>query len=103
MPTALTTTQPIPSIAAPHLLTDLDLSTGELMALLELSSQVKAAPEDYAEALKGCSIALLFEKPSLRTRMTFELAIQQLGGHAIFQDHRDGRIGWIIGSSDRAV
>ena len=93
MATALTTTQPIPSIAAPHLLTDLDLSTGELMALLELSSQVKAAPEDYAEALKGCSIALLFEKPSLRTRMTFELAIQQLGGHAIFQDHRDGRIG----------
>ena len=92
MPTA-TTTQDIPSIAARHLLTDLDLSTGELPALIELARRVKSVPADYAEVLKGRSIALLFEKPSLRTRMTFELAIQQLGGHAIFQDHRDGRIG----------
>ena len=93
MPTAVTTTQPVPSIAAPHLLTDTHLTAGELKALIDLACRVKAEPSDYADSLKGCSIALLFEKPSLRTRMTFELAIQQLSGHSIFQDHRDGRIG----------
>ena len=89
----MTTTTHIPGIAASHLLADTDLSTDELQSLISLSSDVKKSPAEYATALAGKSIALLFEKPSLRTRMTFELAIQQLGGYSIFQDHRDGRIG----------
>ncbi len=65
---------------------DLDATTEELSALLELSADVKRSPERYRAALAGKSLALLFEKPSLRTRVTFELAIQQLGGFAILND-----------------
>ena len=52
----------IPRIAAPHLLTDLDLTTAELRDLLRLAVRVKAAPEEYAEALKRRNIAVVFEK-----------------------------------------
>ncbi len=65
---------------------DLDASTDELCALLDLAADVKRSPERYRTALSGKSVALLFEKPSLRTRITFELAIQQLGGFAILND-----------------
>jgi ornithine carbamoyltransferase len=65
---------------------DLDISTQQLTSLLDLTQQVKQSRQRYASALKGRSIALLFEKPSLRTRMTFELAIKQLGGEAVLQN-----------------
>ncbi len=83
----------VPKIAASHFLTDLDLTPPELRTLLDLAGRVKAAPRDYADRLTGRSIAVLFEKPSLRTRVTFELAIKQLGGDSVFLDHRDGRLG----------
>ena len=65
---------------------DLDATTEELVTLLDLAADVKRSPESYRTALGGKSIALLFEKPSLRTRVTFELAIQQLGGFAILNE-----------------
>src|ERR1700691_6279310 len=65
---------------------DLDATTEELSALLDLAADVKLSPERYRTALAGKSLALLFEKPSLRTRVTFELAIQQLGGFAVLND-----------------
>jgi ornithine carbamoyltransferase len=71
---------------APDILTDLDLSGEELSYLLDLAAKVKRAPRDFAQSLAGKSIALLFEKPSLRTRLTFELAIRQLGGDSVFCD-----------------
>jgi ornithine carbamoyltransferase len=71
---------------ASDLLRDLDLTDDELLHLLDLAAEVKRSPRDYARALDGKSIALLFEKPSLRTRLTFELAIKQLGGDALFVD-----------------
>jgi len=77
---------PILKIAAPDLTRDLDLSGEELRSLLDLAADVKRSPERYLRALAGKSIALLFEKPSLRTRMTFELAIAQMGGSSIFQE-----------------
>ena len=80
----------LPKIAQGHLRKDLDLTTDELFSLLDLASDVKHSPLRYRSALAGKSIALLFEKPSLRTRMTFELAIQQLGGFALLNE---GRIG----------
>jgi len=64
---------------------DLDFSTGELRRLLELTEHVKGSRQRYASALKGRYLSLLFEKPSLRTRMTFELAIKQLGGDCVAQ------------------
>ena len=76
-----------------HFLRDSDLSAGELRAVLNLARRAKARPQDFRRALDGRGVALLFEKPSLRTRMTFEVAARQMGGFGVFQDHRDGRIG----------
>ncbi len=60
-----------------------DLSPGELGNLLDLSFKVKANPADYAERLAGRSVAMIFEKPSTRTRVSFEIAIASAGGHPI--------------------
>ncbi|MBV8072417.1 MAG: ornithine carbamoyltransferase [Acidobacteriaceae bacterium] len=64
---------------------DLDLTADQLRAALDLGHQVKQTPQRFAAALKGRYVAMLFEKPSLRTRMTFELAIKQLGGDSVMQ------------------
>ena len=85
MPTVFTPAQ-IMKTNASDLLRDLDLTDEELLHLLDLAAEVKQSPRHYARALDGKSIALLFEKPSLRTRLTFELAIKQLGGDALFVD-----------------
>lgn len=82
---AATLFQPVLSAGARDFRSDLDFSTQQLSSLLDLAQQVKQSRQRYASALKGRSIALLFEKPSLRTRMTFELAIKQLGGEAVSQ------------------
>jgi ornithine carbamoyltransferase len=73
----------LPRIAASDFTRDLDLSQDELLALLDLTQQVKTSPARFAKALSGRYLTLLFEKPSLRTRFTFELAIKQLGGDAV--------------------
>jgi ornithine carbamoyltransferase len=79
-------TKPIQKATSPDLLRDLDLTNDELAYLLDLAADVKQSPASYAHALDNQSIALLFEKPSLRTRLTFELAIAQLGGSSVFVD-----------------
>src|SRR5271169_1633485 len=73
----------LPKIAASDFTSDLDISQDELLALLDLTQQLKSNPSRFAKALAGRYLTLLFEKPSLRTRMTFELAIKQLGGDAV--------------------
>ena len=70
-------------IASGKLTRDLDVSHDELAGLLELTARMKGQPARFAQSLAGNYISLLFEKPSLRTRMTFELAIKQLGGDAV--------------------
>ena len=74
---------PIARAKVKDLTCDLDLSPAELVELLELTHKVKRSPARYAEALSGRYLSLLFEKPSLRTRLTFELAIKQLGGDSV--------------------
>jgi ornithine carbamoyltransferase len=73
----------LPKIAASDFTRDLDISQDELFALLDLTQQLKSNPGRFAKALASRYITLLFEKPSLRTRFTFELAIKQLGGDAV--------------------
>ena len=73
-------------ISAPDLRRDLDLTDDELAALLDLALDMKQSPREYAHALAGKYLGLLFEKASLRTRLTFELAIKQLGGDAVFSE-----------------
>jgi ornithine carbamoyltransferase len=68
---------------AKHLTSDLDLTAESLRAVLDLAHEVKRTPARFAKSLSGRYITLLFEKPSLRTRLTFELAIKQLGGDAV--------------------
>jgi ornithine carbamoyltransferase len=70
-------------VDAGRLTNDLDLGEGELVSLLELTRDLKANPARYAGALGGKILSLLFEKPSLRTRLTFEVAAKQMGGDSI--------------------
>jgi len=60
-----------------------DFSPSEILYLLILARQVKTHPGAYCEALKRQTLALIFEKPSLRTRVSFDVGIQQLGGFCI--------------------
>jgi ornithine carbamoyltransferase len=60
-----------------------DLTAGELASLLDLSAKVKATPSDYQERLHRMAVALVFEKPSTRTRVSFEVAVASLGGHPL--------------------
>ena len=62
---------------------DLDLSPAEVSCLLDLTAEVKQNPGRYTDALQGRYLSLLFEKPSLRTRLTFEVAAKQLGADSI--------------------
>jgi ornithine carbamoyltransferase len=73
----------LPRIAAGDFTRDLDVSQDELLALLDLTQQLKSNPARFAKSLTGRYISLLFEKPSLRTRLTFELAAKQLGGDSV--------------------
>lgn len=83
----------IHSIASNHVLLDTDLTPDETRQVLELGLAVKRNPKDFGSVLRGRYAAMLFEKPSLRTRVTFELGMKQLGGDAVFQDHKADRIG----------
>ncbi len=74
---------PISSLVSRHVTSDLDLPVEAILDILDLAAEMKRAPGRFAQSLAGRYLALLFEKPSLRTRMTFELAIKQLGGDAV--------------------
>ncbi len=63
-----------------------DLSSAQVTHLLELAQTIKQRPTAWQHHLQGKSIALLFEKPSLRTRASFAAGIQRLGGHSIYLD-----------------
>ncbi|MDP2561002.1 ornithine carbamoyltransferase [Psychrobium sp. 1_MG-2023] len=76
-----------------HLLTLKDLSQEQLLGLLELAKQVKANPSEFSQALAGKSIVTLYEKPSLRTRVTFDIGIAKLGGHTVYLDQNNGALG----------
>ncbi len=70
-----------------------DLTPGELGALLDLSAKVKAQPGDYAQRLEGRSVAMIFEKPSTRTRVSFEIAISSAGGHPVVLSSSELQLG----------
>ncbi len=66
----------------PHFLTGAELGAAELDALLDRAIELKAAPLS-SRALAGRGVALIFEKPSTRTRVSFEMGVHELGGHAV--------------------
>src|SRR4030081_2044428 len=69
-------------MTARHFLTGAELTAAELNALLDRALELKRAPLS-SRALEGRSVALIFEKPSTRTRLSFEVGIDELGGHAV--------------------
>lgn len=71
-----------------HLINFKDLSGKQLTELVDKGIEVKHNPGEYSEALKGMSLALVFQKTSTRTRVAFEVAMTQLGGHGLFIDWR---------------
>jgi len=76
-----------------NLLADDQLSSHQLLALLQLAKKIKHSPNDYGQALAGKSIVTLFEKPSLRTHVSFDIGIQKLGGHALYIGQQNGQLG----------
>jgi ornithine carbamoyltransferase len=71
-----------------HLIDFKELSGPQLAEMIEKGIEVKHNPEKYRRALDGKSLALIFQKTSTRTRVSFEVAMTQLGGHGLFIDWR---------------
>src|SRR3984957_6964795 len=89
----MTTTITLPVAVTKDLLTGAEWSPADARDLLQRTAEIKARPARYASTLRGKHIALIFEKPSLRTRVTFEVGIQSMGGFVVFLDHTQARLG----------
>ena len=61
-----------------------DFTPSEIEHLLHVACLVKANPEAYRHTLAGKTLAMIFEKPSLRTRVSFDVGMEQLGGHPLY-------------------
>jgi ornithine carbamoyltransferase len=75
------------------LLTGTEWNAARVQGLFRVAVAVKTHRERYKSALAGRFLAMIFEKPSLRTRVTFEVGIASLGGRAIYLDHADTHLG----------
>ncbi|MGB9676711.1 MAG: ornithine carbamoyltransferase [Candidatus Bathyarchaeales archaeon] len=71
-----------------HLINFKELSGQQLVEIIDKGIEVKRNPEKYKDALAGKSLAMIFQKTSTRTRVSFEVAMTQLGGHALYIDWR---------------
>jgi len=80
-------------VVARNLATGMEWNSGQVRDLFQLAADIKARPGSYRSALAGRFLALIFEKPSLRTRVTFDVGIQSMGGGAVFLDHTGSRLG----------
>jgi ornithine carbamoyltransferase len=87
------TTTHLPLALSNDLLTGAEWNPARVQELFQLSADVKARPDHYGSALAGRFLALILEKPSLRTRVTFEVGMRSLGGTAIFLDQTVSRLG----------
>ena len=76
-----------------HFLADDQLNKQQILDLIALARDIKQQPERYSQALAGKSIAMIFEKPSLRTHVSFDIGIHKLGGHALYLGQQNGKLG----------
>lgn len=76
-----------------HLVSLRDYTKAELEEIFELAGRMKENPGAYAQALRGKSLAMIFQKPSTRTRVSFEVGMFQLGGHALYLGSNEIQIG----------
>jgi ornithine carbamoyltransferase len=70
-----------------------DYTAGEVHEIFKLARDIKAEPKRFRDALQGQTLAMIFEKSSTRTRVSFEVGMFQLGGHALFLSARDIQLG----------
>lgn len=70
-----------------------DYTAAEVLEIFQLAADMKKNPKKYATALAGQTLAMIFEKSSTRTRVSFEVGMFQLGGHALFLSARDIQLG----------
>ncbi len=80
-------------LSVSDMIADGDLTRADLELIFGLAERVKVSPGSFARTLAGRQLALIFEKPSLRTRVTFEVGMTSLGGFAIYLDHAKPRLG----------
>jgi len=85
--------EPVNSLLGRDLCSIRDLSAGDARLILDTARAVKAEPELYRHSLDANQLVMIFEKDSLRTRMTFEVGINTLGGSPIFIDQTTSRLG----------
>lgn len=85
-----------------HLLTLEEFSSKEVEGLLDLAAKVKKSPSKYQKTLAGQSLAMIFDKSSARTRISFDVGMYQLGGHALFINGSEIQIGKRESVSDTA-
>ena len=76
-----------------HFLSLADLSTGEITALLDDAEALKRDPVPADAPLRGRALAMIFEKPSLRTRLSFDVAMRDLGGHSSYLSPQEVGLG----------
>jgi ornithine carbamoyltransferase len=77
-----------------------DLSVYEFSQILDQAAEMKKNPKKFRKTLEGKILAMIFEKPSLRTRVTFEVGMIQLGGEAIYLSPSDIKMGSREGAAD---
>jgi ornithine carbamoyltransferase len=70
-----------------------DYTADEVQELFELARDIKAQPKKFGSTLQGQTLAMIFEKSSTRTRVSFEVGMFQMGGHALFLSARDIQLG----------
>lgn len=70
-----------------------DYTADEVLEIFRLAADIKARPKKFNDALAGQTLAMIFEKSSTRTRVSFEVGMFQLGGHALFLSARDIQLG----------
>jgi ornithine carbamoyltransferase len=80
-------------LSVQDLIADSDLTRSDLKLIFDLAERVKTEPRAYGRALEGKQLAMIFEKPSLRTRTTFEVGMTSMGGHAVYLEHSKPRLG----------
>ncbi|MDP3766321.1 MAG: ornithine carbamoyltransferase [Nanoarchaeota archaeon] len=76
-----------------NLISLIEWNSEDILDLISHAFKIKKSPKNYYDALRNKTMLMLFEKPSLRTRVSFEVAMTQLGGHAIFMDAKDSPLG----------
>lgn len=87
------TTATFGTLPCKDLLSIAQLGAGDVATIFDAATSLKRDRDGHDQLLRGKRLGMIFEKESLRTRFTFDVGMQDLGGSAVFMDHRDMRLG----------